>query len=70
MVYFDQNGFVMQLTVKVDICYNLRYFEPYRRQLSDPWSCRQLAIYQKFFFPEDRLAWIVIYQPFLFRESL
>lgn len=70
MVDSNQSGFVEQLTVKADICYNLRYFEPHGRQLSDPWSCRQSAIHQKFFFLEDRSAWVVIHQPLLFRESL
>ncbi|OCK76318.1 hypothetical protein K432DRAFT_428802 [Lepidopterella palustris CBS 459.81] len=53
-----------------DICYNLRYFEPHGRQLSDPWSCRQSAIHQKFYFSKGTSAWTIIHQPITFRESL
>lgn len=70
-VNFDGGGFaVLQLIVIADVCYNLRYVEPHGRHLSDPWSCRQSAIHQKFYFQEGRSAWTVIHQPLLFRESL
>ena len=53
-----------------EVSYNLQFFEPHGRQLADPWSCRQSAIYQKFLLSENRSAWVVIYQPLLFHDSL
>jgi len=52
------------------VSYNLQFFEPHGRQLTDPWSCRQSAIHQKFLLSENRSAWVVIHQPLLFHDSL
>ncbi|KAL4966988.1 uncharacterized protein BDV14DRAFT_198452 [Aspergillus stella-maris] len=49
-----------------DICYNLRYYERHGRDLEDPWSCRQSAIHQTYFFSAKQSGWLVIQPPAAF----
>ena len=58
------------LTLEVDICYNLRYFELNGRQPSNPWSCRQSAVHQKYFISDGYSAWTVIHPSESFRARL
>jgi hypothetical protein len=51
------------------LCYNIRHFERHRRELEDPWSCRQSAIHQKYYFETRRSSWLVIQPPILFASS-
>ncbi|KAL2038549.1 hypothetical protein N7G274_008596 [Stereocaulon virgatum] len=53
-----------------DICYNIRHFELHRRDLDDPWSCRQSAIHQKYYFANGHSKWMIVHPPTLFGESL
>lgn len=53
-----------------DVSFNLRFFERHGRDLADPWSCRQSAIYQKFLVAEMRSIWVVIHEPQLFQDTL
>ncbi|KAI1806718.1 hypothetical protein F4811DRAFT_122101 [Daldinia bambusicola] len=46
-----------------DLCYNIRHFERHGRDINDPWSCRQSAIYQKFDLDSESSDWIVIHPP-------
>jgi hypothetical protein len=55
---------------KADVSFNLRFFERHGRDLADPWSCRQSAIYQKFLVAEMRSIWVVIHEPQLFQDTL
>ena len=43
-----------------DLCYNVRHFEYHGRQLDDPWSCRQSAIYHRYELLNGRSNWIII----------
>ena len=60
----------MLSSCKSDVCYNIRHFEQHRRELDDPWSCRQSAIHQKFYFANGHSKWIVVHPPLLFGETL
>ena len=51
--------------VMSDLCYNVRHFELHGRKLEDPWSCRQSAIHQNFYFANERSNCIVIQPPTL-----
>ncbi|KAF2133870.1 hypothetical protein P153DRAFT_381042 [Dothidotthia symphoricarpi CBS 119687] len=59
-----------QTTHGFDICYNIRFFEPHGRALSDPWSCRQTAIHHKFRAEDGQSIWTVIHPPLLFSQRL
>jgi hypothetical protein len=63
-------GTLIQLTAATDICYNIRYFELHGRQSTDPWSCRQSAIYQKFYPSKNTSTCIIIHQPLTLCGSL
>lgn len=54
----------------IDLCYNLRYFERHGRQLADPWSCRQSAVYQKYYSDSKKSKWIIIQPPIRFASYL
>ena len=44
--------------------YTVRHFEEHGRpELQDPWSLRQMAVYQRYYFSVKRSVWIMI-QPF------
>ncbi|CAF9925437.1 MAG: hypothetical protein HETSPECPRED_005836 [Heterodermia speciosa] len=43
-----------------ELCYNVRHFELHGRQLEDPWSCRQSAIYHKYELLNGKSNWIII----------
>ncbi|KAL8998433.1 MAG: hypothetical protein Q9188_006097 [Gyalolechia gomerana] len=53
-----------------DLCYNIRHFELHGRELEDPWSCRQSAIHQKYYFTNNRSNWIIVQPPVLFSIAL
>ena len=53
-----------------DLCYNVRYFELHGRDLEDPWSCRQSAIHQKYYFTNGCSNWIIVQPPKLFSAAL
>ena len=44
----------------LELCYNVRHFEYHGRQLDDPWSCRQSAIYHKYELLNGTSNWIII----------
>ncbi|KAI1178094.1 hypothetical protein F4777DRAFT_142287 [Nemania sp. FL0916] len=46
-----------------DLTYNIRHFELHGRELVDPWSCRQMAIYHKFDLKTRISNWILIQPP-------
>lgn len=46
-----------------EICYNIRHVELHGRDLKDPWSFRQSAIHQKFYFDDGRTNWILVQPP-------
>ncbi|KAI1497173.1 hypothetical protein F5X99DRAFT_413332 [Biscogniauxia marginata] len=50
-------------TLACDLCYNIRYFERHGRELEDPWSCRQSAVYQKYYSDSKKSKWVVIQPP-------
>ena len=53
-----------------DLCYNVRHFELHERDLEDPWSCRQSAIHQKYYFSAGCSNWIIVQPPKLFLSTL
>jgi hypothetical protein len=53
-----------------DLCYSIRHFELHGRELDDPWSCRQSAIHQKYYFTNGHSRWIIVQPPILFTNSL
>ncbi|KAI0383443.1 hypothetical protein F5Y04DRAFT_278620 [Hypomontagnella monticulosa] len=48
------------------ICYNIRHFERHRRDLQDPWSCRQSALHQSFSAASKQPIWVIIQPPEVF----
>ena len=52
------------------LCYNIRYFEQHGRDLKDPWSCRQSAIHQSYYFQRNLSNWTVVHPPMGFNELL
>jgi hypothetical protein len=63
-------GTLIWLSTDTEICYNIRHFELHGRQSTDLWSCRQSAIYQKFYLSKGISTCIIIHQPLTLRESL
>ncbi|KAF2814367.1 uncharacterized protein BDZ99DRAFT_554904, partial [Mytilinidion resinicola] len=56
---------------RYDICFNIRYLEEHGRSgLSDPWSFRQMAVYQRHDFPQGRSSCILIQPPSTARETI
>ncbi|TRX89732.1 hypothetical protein FHL15_009322 [Xylaria flabelliformis] len=52
-----------------ELCYLLRTYERHgRNSLKDPWSLRQMAVYERFNAAEERSVWILI-QPFANAKS-
>jgi hypothetical protein len=71
MVVAVPNELLLMLLIEnIDICYNIRYFEQHGRDLSDPWSCRQSAIFHKYDFHSSRSTWLIVHMPHLLRQSL
>ncbi|OCK78362.1 hypothetical protein K432DRAFT_427331 [Lepidopterella palustris CBS 459.81] len=54
----------------LEICYNVRYFELHGRDLDDPWSCRQTAIYHKYPPNGNESMMMIIQAPQSFRTWL
>ncbi|KAF1847232.1 uncharacterized protein K460DRAFT_352398 [Cucurbitaria berberidis CBS 394.84] len=57
-------------TCPVNICYNIRFFEPNGCPDRDSWSCRQSAVHHRVFPDESHSVWTIIQSPTLFRASL
>ncbi|KAL6699861.1 hypothetical protein J3F84DRAFT_361897 [Trichoderma pleuroticola] len=45
------------------ICYTIRFFERNHRDLGDPWSPRQMGVYQRFHASTQRTIWVMIKPP-------
>ncbi|VUC26622.1 unnamed protein product [Clonostachys rosea] len=52
------------------LCYNIRYMEQNHRNNSDPWSCRQSAISQKYSFSKKASTWIIVQAPMRYSRSV
>ena len=48
------------MTVVAELCYNLRFVQHNGRTLGDPWSLRQIGVYQKYDRTNGRSVWIFI----------
>lgn len=53
-----------------EICYNICHFELHGRELEDPWSCRQCAVYQSYSCHQNSSVWILIQLPKRSRDYL
>lgn len=45
---------------RLEICYNLPYMAQNGRDRGDPWSLRQVGVYQRFCFEHRRSIWIFL----------
>jgi hypothetical protein len=53
-----------------ELHYTLRYVEKHGRDLSNPWSVRQVAIYQQVNFGRCFACWIIIHANKLLQDNL
>jgi hypothetical protein len=58
------------LTPLTEICYKIQYVERNGRNRGDPWSLRQVGIYQKSSFESGRSIWIFAQLPNILRARL
>jgi K+-sensing histidine kinase KdpD len=59
-----------ELTNPADICYNFRYVERNGRTTGNPWSLRQIGVYEKYDSLKDSSTWILISASETAREAL
>jgi len=59
-----------ELTNPADICYNFRYVEQNGRTTGNPWSLRQIGVYEKYDSLKDVSIWILISASETAREAL
>ncbi|CAF9914376.1 MAG: hypothetical protein HETSPECPRED_001965 [Heterodermia speciosa] len=52
-----------QVTRRHECCYNFHYVERNNRNRGDPWSLRQMGLYQQFDFSSDRTMWLILQPP-------
>ncbi|EHK43559.1 hypothetical protein TRIATDRAFT_320809 [Trichoderma atroviride IMI 206040] len=50
------------------ICYTVRFVELNHRDIGDPWSPRQMGVYQRFHAPTQRTVWVMIKPPQRLRD--
>lgn len=58
------------LTTLTEICYKIQYVERNKRNRGDPWSLRQVGIYQKSSLESGRSVWIFTRLPNILRARL
>lgn len=66
----DSSFLQHHLTARLEICYNVRHFERHGRNSTDPWACRQSAIYHKLHASTGTSTWFIVQQPQSLSESL
>ncbi|KAI1321916.1 hypothetical protein F5Y16DRAFT_63153 [Xylariaceae sp. FL0255] len=54
---------VLDFQIHFELAYNIRHFELHGRDLEDPWSCRQMAVYQQYNLRNASSSWLLIQPP-------